>query len=106
MQEAVAARLKGYPQKAHRQMHKSRVIVPAKVAAVLHADPGLAGPAVDAFYNRDVDDMQAAARMRHFAPQVVPRVDLPEFSRLHKGQRRRLRLCLVRPCIFALQLLQ
>ena len=53
-------------------MHRARVIVPAKVAAVLHADPHLAGPSVDAFYNRDVDDMQAAARMRLFAPQVMP----------------------------------
>ena len=70
MQQAVAARLKGYPQKAHRQMHKTRVILPAKVAALLREDPGLAGPAVDAFYNRDVDDMQAAARMCHFPPQV------------------------------------
>ena len=75
MQAAVAARLKGYPQKARRQMHKARAILPAKVAAVLHADPGLAGPAVDAFYDRDVDDMQAATRMRHFAPQVVPGLD-------------------------------
>lgn len=73
IQQAVAARLKGYPQKAHRQMHRARVIVPAKVAAVLHADPHLAGPAVDAFYNRDVDDMQAAARMCHFTPQVMPK---------------------------------
>jgi len=70
MQQAVAARLKGYPQKAHRQMHKTRVILPAKVASLLREEPNLAGPAVDAFYNRDLDDMQAAAHMRHFAPQV------------------------------------
>ena len=73
IQQAVNARLKGYPQKANRQMHRARVVVPAKVAAVLRADPGLAGPAVDAFYSRDVDDMQAAARMRHFAPEVMPK---------------------------------
>ena len=71
IQQAIAARLKGYPQKAHRQMQRAKVILPAKVAAVLHANPGQAGPAVDAFYNRDVDDMRAAARMRHFAPQVL-----------------------------------
>ena len=70
MQQAIAARLKGYPQKAHRQMQRARVIVPARVAAALHEDPNLAGPAVEAFYNRDVDDMRAASRMRHFAPQV------------------------------------
>lgn len=70
MQQAVAARLKGYPHKAHRQMHKTRVVLPAKVAALLREDPSLAGPAVDAFYNRDVDDMQAAACMSHFSPQV------------------------------------
>jgi hypothetical protein len=71
MQQAIAARLKGYPQKAHRLMQRARVIVPAKVAAVLHEDPNLAGPAVEAFYNRDVDDMRAASRMRYFPPQVV-----------------------------------
>lgn len=71
MRQAVAARLKGYPQKAHRQMQRTRVIVPAKVAAVLHEDPNLAGPAVEAFYNRDVDDMRAVSCMRHFAPQVI-----------------------------------
>ena len=71
MQQATAARLKGYPQKAHRQMHRARVIVPARVAAVLHQDPNVAGPAVEAFYNRDVDDMRAASRMHHFSPQVT-----------------------------------
>ena len=87
VQQAIGARLKGYPQKAHRQMHRARVILPAKVAAVLHADPGLAGPAVDAFYNRDVDDMQAAARMRHFAPQVLPSLRLQALP-LHPWERR------------------
>lgn len=52
-------------------MHRARVIVPAKIAAALHGDPNLAGPAIEAFYNRDVDDMSAAAHMSHFAPQVI-----------------------------------
>ena len=72
MQEAIAARLKGYPQRAHRQMHRARVLIPAKAAAVLHEDAQLTGPAVEAFYNRDADDMRAAAHMMHFAPQVPP----------------------------------
>ena len=67
-------------------MHRARVILPAKVAAVLHAEPGLAGPAVDAFYNRDVDDMQAGARMRYFAPQVMPSLEGFQLSTLHPGQ--------------------
>lgn len=72
MQEAIAARLKGYPQRAHRQMHRARVLIPAKAAAVLHEDAQLAGPAVEAFYSRDADDMRAAAHMTHFASQVPP----------------------------------
>ena len=70
VQEAIAARLKGYPQKAQRQMHRARVLIPAKAAAVLRKDAQLAGPAVEAFYNRDADDMRAAAHMAHFPPQV------------------------------------
>ena len=72
MQEAIAARLKGYPQRAQRQMHRARVLIPARAAAVLHMDAQLAGPAVEAFYNRDADDMRAAAHMTHFSPQVTP----------------------------------
>ena len=71
MQEAIAARLKGYPQRAQRQMHRARVLIPAEAAAVLREDAQLAGPAVEAFYNRDADDMRAAARMTHFPAQVT-----------------------------------
>ncbi|CAK0783621.1 hypothetical protein CVIRNUC_006820 [Coccomyxa viridis] len=69
VQEAIAARLKGYPQRAQRQMHRARVLISARAAAVLREDPQLAGPAVEAFYNRDADDMRAAAHMTHFSPQ-------------------------------------
>ena len=72
MQEAIAARLKGYPQRAQRQMHRARVLIPAKAAAVLREDAQLAGPAVEAFYNRDADDMRAAAHMTQFSPRVTP----------------------------------
>ena len=85
MQEAIAARLKGYPQRAQRQMHRARVLVPARAAAVLREDAQLAGPAVEAFYNRDADDMRAAAHMTHFAPQVMPPTWLSKPSCLCKS---------------------
>ena len=85
MQEAIAARLKGYPQRAQRQMHRARVLIPARAAAVLREDPQLAGPAVEAFYNRDADDMRAAAHMTQFSPQVMPPAWLSRTPCLRQG---------------------
>jgi hypothetical protein len=59
-----------FQQGRHKHMHRSRVIVPTQVAAVLAAEPQLIAPAVEAFHYRDVDDMRAAARMQHFPPQA------------------------------------
>ena len=70
MQGALEGRLGGYPARALAQMHTARVTLPAAVAAVLRAEPNLVAPAVEGFYNRDVDDMRAAARLRRFPPQV------------------------------------
>ncbi len=70
IQAALEGRLGGYPARAAQQMHTARVAVPAAVAAVLRAEPDLVAPAVERFYNRDVEDMRAAARMRRFPPRV------------------------------------
>ena len=70
MQSAISNRVKGYPQKALAEMHRARCIVPVKVAAILKQQPQLVSPAVQAFYYRDVQDMKAAARLRHFPSEV------------------------------------
>lgn len=70
MQNAISSRIKGYPQKALSEMHRARCRVPAKVAAVLKQQPQLVSPAVQAFYYRDVQDMKAAARLRHLPFEV------------------------------------
>jgi hypothetical protein len=70
VQAAIDERLRGYPSRALRQMHRARVVLPARVAAVLAAEPGLVAPAVEAFHYRDLDDMRNAARMLYFPPRV------------------------------------
>lgn len=39
-------------------MHRARATLPARLAALLVAEPQLVAPAVDAFYNRDVAAMK------------------------------------------------
>ncbi len=70
MQAAILERLGGYPDRAREQMHRARVIVPVRVAAVLAREPGLVAPAVEIFHTRDLEDMRNAARMQNFPPQV------------------------------------
>ncbi|KAK9909024.1 hypothetical protein WJX75_006178 [Coccomyxa subellipsoidea] len=79
-QAAIQARMGEFQQGRHKHMHRSRVIVPTQVAAVLAAEPQLIAPAVEAFHYRDVDDMRAAARMQHFPPQDMANV-VVTFSR-------------------------
>ena len=70
MQDAITARLAGFPEKARASMHHARCSVPARLAHVLSLDPQLVAPAVEAFYNRTPADMRSASRARHFPPQV------------------------------------
>lgn len=69
-QAAIQARLREFQKGRHKHMHRARVIVPARVAALLAAEAQLVAPAVEAFHYRDVDDMRAARRMQHFPPQA------------------------------------
>ncbi|EIE25091.1 SGT1-domain-containing protein, partial [Coccomyxa subellipsoidea C-169] len=71
-QAAIQARLGDFQPGRHKHMHRARTVVPARVAAVLAAEPQLIAPAVEAFHYRDLDDMKAAARMQHFPPQASP----------------------------------
>lgn len=71
MRKALEARLGAYPAQARLNRHTARATLPAAAAAVLAAEPALAAPAVAAFYERDVQDMAAAARQRRFPPEVI-----------------------------------
>ena len=70
MRKALEARLGAYPAQARLNRHMARATLPAAAAAVLAAEPALAAPAVAAFYERDVQDMAAAAHQRRFPPEV------------------------------------
>ncbi len=49
-------------------LHKSRVYLPAKVAALLDAKPGLIASAVTAYCERDPIDERLCQKMNHFPP--------------------------------------
>ena len=66
VQEAVARRIKEYPERAQKHMHKARCIVPIQIAHILKHEPQLISLAVDAFYRRDIDSMKAASNLRKF----------------------------------------
>lgn len=66
VQEAVARRTKEYPERAQKNMHKARCIVPIQIAHILKHEPQLISLAVDAFYRRDIDSMKAATNLRKF----------------------------------------
>lgn len=68
VQEAIARRIKEYPEQARRNMHKARCVVPLPVAQVLKHEPQFVSLAVEAFYRRDVDAMKAASRLDRFLP--------------------------------------
>ena len=71
MQDAIAARVKGFPGKARKSLHHARCIVPAAVAHVLSVDPSMVAPAVDAFYRRTPVDMKAARLGKYVPPKVA-----------------------------------
>lgn len=58
-----------YPERAYRNVHKVRVIVPVSVAWVLRHEPCLISLSVEGFYDRDIDSMKCAARMERLLPR-------------------------------------
>ena len=58
-QEAVRQRTAGFADGSAPSMHRARVTLPARVAALLAAEPQLVAPAVEAFYVRDTAAMKA-----------------------------------------------
>ncbi|KAI9098700.1 SGT1 protein-domain-containing protein [Phlyctochytrium arcticum] len=66
IQRPVSARTSRYPSHISENLHRASVIVPRKVAQLLHHDPQLIAPAVGAFYGRDPVAMKACHDMKHF----------------------------------------
>ncbi|XP_051117160.1 protein ecdysoneless homolog isoform X2 [Andrographis paniculata] len=62
-------KLDEYPDRAYRNIHRARVIVPVSVAWVLKHEPCLISLAVEGFYDRDIDSMKYASKMEKFLPK-------------------------------------
>jgi len=56
------ARTREYPAAAARHAHRARIVVPRKIAGVLHSSPGSIAAAVEAFYVRDPVALKALQR--------------------------------------------
>ncbi|CAA2967815.1 ecdysoneless homolog [Olea europaea subsp. europaea] len=66
IQSHLSKKIGEYPERAYRNMHRARVIVPVSVAWTLKHEPSFVSLAVEGFYDRDVDSMKDAARMERF----------------------------------------
>ena len=83
-------RTRGYPEAARKHQHRARIVVPRRVAAVLHRRPDAVAAAVEAFYIRDPISLQALKRPeRQFAwedtVEITARFTKVLFAQL-KGQ--------------------
>ncbi|XP_076909210.1 protein ecdysoneless homolog [Bidens hawaiensis] len=68
VQSAIKNRIKDYPDRAVKNMHRVTVRVPILVAQILKHEPCLISLAVEGFYDRDIDSMKYAASMERFLP--------------------------------------
>ncbi|KAL3524930.1 hypothetical protein ACH5RR_013302 [Cinchona calisaya] len=68
VQQNLEKKIKEYPEKAEKNMHRVRVRVPVSVAWILKHEPCLISLAVEGFYDRDVDSMKFAEKMGRFLP--------------------------------------
>lgn len=68
VQLAIKNKIKDYPDRARKNMHRVRVRVPVLVVQVLKHEPCLMSLAVEGFYDRDIDSMKYAASMLRFLP--------------------------------------
>uniref|UniRef100_A0A8D0GAW6 Ecdysoneless cell cycle regulator n=1 Tax=Sphenodon punctatus TaxID=8508 RepID=A0A8D0GAW6_SPHPU len=67
---AVNKRITGYPEKIQASLHQAHCYVPAGIAAVLRQHPTLVAAAVQAFYLRDLIDLQACRIFKTFSPET------------------------------------
>ncbi|KXZ46865.1 hypothetical protein GPECTOR_40g599 [Gonium pectorale] len=87
VQRPIDERLEGYPGRARReQQHVARCLLPGPLAAALRAEPQLVAELVEAFYNRDAEDMRAASRMRLLPPSLERSPVLVRMTRCHYAQ--------------------
>lgn len=69
VQSQLSKKIGEYPERAYKNVHKVRVIVPISVAWVLKHEPCLISLSVEGFYDRDVDSMKHAAKMERLLPR-------------------------------------
>lgn len=69
VEKQVMERTNGFPASIEENFHRQTVYVPIGVAAILHHNPQLIAPAVQAFCNRDPIDMKVCRAMRYFPPE-------------------------------------
>lgn len=68
VQICIMNKIKDYPERAEKNMHRVRVRVPIEVGWVLKNEPCLVSLAVEGFYDRDVESMKYADKMERFLP--------------------------------------
>ncbi|KAK9326303.1 SGT1 protein-domain-containing protein [Lipomyces orientalis] len=69
LQKEAFVRLEAYPQAAKDHIHCAKVVVPRRVAQVLHLHPKYIAPASEAFLLRDPISMKVCSTMRNFPPE-------------------------------------
>ncbi|KAK9371006.1 SGT1 protein-domain-containing protein [Lipomyces kononenkoae] len=69
LQKEAFARLDSYPRAIEENIHRSKVVVPRRVAQVLHHNPRYIAPACEAFLLRDPISMKVCSTMRNFPPE-------------------------------------
>ncbi|BFZ60680.1 hypothetical protein YB2330_001722 [Saitoella coloradoensis] len=83
-------RTKDYPAEARDHLHRARITVPRRIAQILHTNPKLIAPAIDAFYTRDAVSLSACSRMTLFSPDdsvtITARFTKTLYAQI-KGQR-------------------
>ncbi|XP_034250445.1 protein ecdysoneless [Thrips palmi] len=69
IQDAISARIEGYPNKIKENLHRTTLSLPAEISVLLKHNPSLIAPAVRAFCERDPIDKRACRNMTHFRPE-------------------------------------
>ncbi|WVQ80382.1 hypothetical protein IAT38_002487 [Cryptococcus sp. DSM 104549] len=70
MEDAVWARVNGYPGALSTHVHRTKAYLPVGVAKALKERSELVQKAVEGFYVRDPSQLRAASRMTHFPPSA------------------------------------
>ncbi|CAG8721668.1 8399_t:CDS:2, partial [Cetraspora pellucida] len=68
VQQVVFSRTLEYPEKINQNFHYARCHLPRTIAHVLHHNPQLVAPAVEAFYTRDPIGLKSCQKMQKFPP--------------------------------------